>query len=136
MFLACPTSKYTVAVLRKWRGCGTLEVILRTERNRFHRYLHPIHKASLPSRDDVALYQLVPAASPELTLGGQTHRRRATGSGATPPPSDAARARVPGDRSLQVRKETFQGTFSERCMTYTSLCELRSQQHIPNMIDR
>ncbi len=37
------------AVLRKWQRCSKLDGILRTERNRFHAYLHPVQMASLPS---------------------------------------------------------------------------------------
>ena len=39
----------SAAVLRKWQGWGKLDSILRTERNRFHGYDHPVQMASLPS---------------------------------------------------------------------------------------
>ncbi len=54
------------AVLRKWQGCGKLDGILRTERNRLHGYLQTIQMASLPGRDYFAVCALVPPVSAQL----------------------------------------------------------------------
>jgi hypothetical protein len=59
-----------LAVLRKWQGCSKLDGILRTERNRFHGYLHPVQMASLPIRDYFVACPLVPAVSAQLPRPG------------------------------------------------------------------
>src|SRR6266702_5986898 len=64
-------------MLRKWQGCGKLDGILRTARNRVHEYLHPVQMALLSSRGYFAVRPLVPPVSTELPgSGGDDARAR------------------------------------------------------------